>query len=255
MLNAIINGTLKEQNNLAMETKLKISCGCVNCARVSNQIRKAGLLVIDNKNMAKFLYRRIPYPKKKDKNNCVDDNNEMEYYWEKIQVPRGIKKYNTECLLSCAIREFFEETGCILNGKCYLYNRPFILSWLSNNINYKYAIFIIFIENFDINTIVDKNHLILDVNLKKYDGVLKNEKTFHYDLISKNKSSYKAVFYELMHLYPINISLTMYFKFMKQILKDNKHVKNNYELFFDYILRVKHMYTYYPLNFTIINFK
>lgn len=210
------------------------------------------MLIIDENNTTKLLKRKYPYS---------DDRNKSSYFWEKIQVPRGCLKHKHECLLFCALREFYEETGCLLQGKCHLYNRPFILSWTSNNTLYEYAVFIIIIKNFNINVKIDNNYKLLDVDVVEINDdansvvLKKNEKKMKYNFKFKSHHDRKGILYELLELYPVNMPLRKYFYIMKNILKENsKDVPNNYDLFFDFIRRVKYMYTYHAFYFTTLYF-
>lgn len=193
----------------------------------TTKIHKAGLLLIDNNCNVYILERFLSYTKINEKNK--------DYFWEKIQIPRGtLESKIDENLLITAIREFTEETSLHYrkNTDLYLYKYPFLLHWKDDSKEYSYQIYIMYLKN--------KADLIQSINQRFEFKLLIQRRGDDNDNDEKiiqleRKTNLKKIVRENRYFKLKILPIYRYFFDMIKIVEKNSSVTNNYLQFLNFL--------------------
>ena len=153
-------------------------------------------------------------------------------YPEKLSIPRGGKK-SGECGLSCAIREFIEETKQLPHGEGFLCENPFKWTWSDCNKTWIYDIYVIQIESFIACTKMAFCYTIIGkINLTSINITFvwnpKLETPNHYIQLRQHEKRFMV----------IKTQLDQYLNYIK-CLQIKTYQKSNYQRFVNWLLDIK----------------
>lgn len=220
---------------------------CNICNNKNLKYKRAGLLLVTKDLKLNLIIRKKPYQDERNKQwgggfnsnwrTNLDSNNKnwrqkiyLDYWWEKLQFPRGAV-CDCESYLKGGVREWCEETGFIFDGICYLRPQPIVVHWTHYSKTWTYVVYLMYVENLilvpELNSFeiihVNKDTMLLNFFCQKHFLTTKTSES----IVNKKK-----IQFEKLYFFNIKKTFREYVEFMEKVFDSEQNVKHNYrELF------------------------